>query len=153
MAHALNYEASVEFGERSPFRVNADPNKPPGDRFKDYIPNPRAPQGKVTPPTRSGYRKPLIRGTDFISNAETTKSLVQEQTNINRLAKEMYTAQSHKRAMYKEARQLVDASTAEEIANPAPELEKALRIIKRPPPLSKTEVIEAATKQFYGAAQ
>jgi len=146
----LNYDAEVPM-LTGPFTVQVDASKPPGDRFRDYVPNPNVQPEVVTKTTRKDqYTKPVVRGMDFMSGEESSKRREGERSKIKQLAKEIYQQQAKKRQDYADAKKLVDSCTAEEIDKPTPQVERALRILRKTPPMEKSEVMQEAERQFYG---
>jgi len=85
MATQLNYAADMGMVERAPFSVKVDPNKPPGDRFKDYIP--RTPQAKTKADDsiqrKTFMRAPVARYTeDYVSGPDSAVRRGNEKQRI-----------------------------------------------------------------------
>ena len=145
----LNYNAEVPISIRAPFVVTADPNKPPGDRFKDYIPKDQVVPVKASSEVRKKnfMRPPVSRRTDsdYISGSDAAIIRNKEKENIIVIAKQIYESEKNKRAAYAHAQEILASGTAsvEEIA-------RANKVIEKAKPLTKDEALELATKQFYG---
>lgn len=151
VANPLNYEASVPISERAPFSVKVDPNKPPGDRFKDFIPkNVAIPTVKADDSVKrkNFMRAPVSRyETDYIAPEESASKRQTEKAQIIEIAKELYGNQAAKRETYKQAEKFLESTDGNEHST---EAERARKIIARGKPLTKQEALEQATKQFYG---
>lgn len=148
MGTNLDYNASVPLNLRAPFTVTADPNKPPGDRFKDYIPKavaaPIKPDAEVR---KKNFMKPPVTRYegDYISGEQSANRREKERLSIVELAKQIYADEKNKREAYAHAEKTLASEKADD-----KEREKAQKVIERMKPLSKEEALEKATKQFYG---
>lgn len=148
MGTKLDYNASVPINPSAPFSVNVDPNKPPGDRFKDYIP-----RGVVTPVkasneiTKKNFMKPPMHRSekDYVSGDESSSKRERDKVAIIELAKQIYADEKNRRDLYNDAVKTVESGKANEA-----EMDRANKIISKMKPLTKEEALEKATRQFYG---
>jgi hypothetical protein len=144
----LDYGASVPLNPRAPFVVQADPSKPPGDRFKDYIPKqPAAPTRSSDEVKRKNFMKaPVARyEQDYISGDQAANRREKEKQAIIEIAKQIYADEKNKREAYAHAEKMISSGKASN-----DELTRANKVIERMKPLTKEEAMEKATKQFYG---
>lgn len=152
MPNPLDYEAQVPINTRAPFSVNVDPNKPPGDRFKDYVPNkavsPVVVKAEDSVRKKNFMRPPTARyEQDYISPEDSAVKRNNEKERIKILAKELYEAEKPRRDAYEAAAKLIEST---EPGKTSPEFERAQKIIMRGAPMTKTDAMEKAARQFYG---
>ena len=144
----LDYDASVPINNTAPFSVQVDPNKPPGDRFMDYKPkNPQTPTKADDSVKKKNFMRPPVARyqQDYISPADSEAKRNSEKEAILIIAKQLYDDQVSRRVQYALAEKTIADSGASEEA-----IIKAKKIVERNKPLTKSECVEAATKQFYG---
>lgn len=148
MATDLDYGASVPLNPRAPFVVQADPNRPPGDRFKDYIPKqPAAPTKSSDDVKRKNFMKPPTARyeQDYVSGEQSASRRDKEKQAIVEIAKQIYADEKNKRDAYAHAEKVIASGKASE-----DEIARANKVIERMKPLTKEQAMEKATKQFYG---
>lgn len=156
----LNYDASVpgidDGGKSAPFVVKVDPNKPPGLRFKDFVPKeaqapPTKPTDVIARKQAQQYRRPVARyGDDYISGNDSAARRKNEKSKIMELAKEIYAANAKHRKVFQQAEKMVSSASKSDLQNPDAELQRALKIVKRHKPMTKEDAVSQATQQFYG---
>lgn len=150
MPNPLNYEAEVPINIKAPFSVNADPNKPPGDRFVDYKPSAKSvAQVKQDERVKRGNyaRAPVSRyEQDYISPEDAVAKRKSEKHEIMLLAKQIYEDDKSRRVTWKAAEELVEKGLPED----DPAFVRAKKVLQKGRPLTKEEAIEKAAKQFYG---
>ena len=155
----LNYDAQVSdtIDARAPFVVQVDPNKPPGDRFADFKPGKStssvvAHRADETVRRKNFMRPPVARyEEDYIAPIDAAVKRNNEKGEILRIAKEIYSQETIRRNTYLAAQKTVEAASVVEKDAPSPELARAMKIVARiGKPLTKTEAMEKAAKQFYG---
>jgi len=152
MPNPLNYEATYPIAERAPFSVKADPNSPPGERFKDFVPNKNAVVAPVkaddTIRKKNFMRRPVARyEQDYISPEDSAVKRNNEKESIKNLARGLYEAEKPRRDAHTAAVALLEKQGYD---SDTPEATKAKKIISRGAPMSKTDCMEKAAKQFYG---
>lgn len=147
MATNLDYGASVPLNLKAPFTVNADPNKPPGDRFKDYIPKNQVTTKPDAEVRKKNFMKPPVSRYegDYISGDQSASRREKEKLAITELAKQLYADEKNKREAYATAEKTLAMENPD-----SKEKERAEKIVSRMKPMSKEEAVEKATKQFYG---
>lgn len=149
----LNYEASVPIEERAPFVVNVSSPNPPGDKFQDYVPKNQVNKTKpneavqlkdsMTPPMH-------YHSEDFVSNSDVKKTQEKDKSNIQAIAKKIFTDRRNRKEDYLAALKVLKNRTKQELEFPSEEVARALRVVKKSKPLTKEEAIKRATEQFYG---
>jgi len=155
----IDYDAvvpGIDNGKSAPFQVKIDPSKPPGDqRYRDFIPAKGtvavATKPDVVVKRKTFQRRPVARYTeDYISPEDSAVRRKNEKNSILEIAKQIYAQGSKHRKVYKTSLAMVNDASDMDKREPSKELSRAMKIVARHKPISKTKAMEQAAAQFYG---
>ena len=134
--------------------------RPPGAarRFKDYIPS----VGKrrnilrergvvVEEKEESVHTHHVVRhkGHDYLSAKDSAKRRETQDSEIMKLAREIWDRDSTHRKKIKEAKKIASNASDKELESPSPRLKKALDLMDGKKPITKDQAIRQARAKIY----